>query len=169
MDEAEAADARISYYSRHQAPKGDSTVAILLSRMTYFNPLLVFLWLNGFIKTVNMHLFLVPANGESMAVLFTCKIPNPDSTPSENNFINENLISLFHFHMTCSLDSFASGPFVQEDAARISHAHHSSCFSSRHGTRCRRPPTRRLMNALNALTRRKTTLTMSILLTGTCT
>ncbi len=51
--------------------------------MQYFNPPFVFLWFHGSIKTVNMYPFLVPSHEESMAVLFACKIPNVDCTPSE--------------------------------------------------------------------------------------
>ncbi len=57
----------------------------------------VFLWFHGFITTVNMYLFHVPSHEESMAMLFASKIPNADGTLSEDFFINENLLSMFHF------------------------------------------------------------------------
>ncbi len=76
--------------------------------MQYFNPLFVFLWFHGFIKTVNMYPFLVPSHAKSIAVLFARKIPNADGALSEDFFINENLLAMFHFLVACSLDASAT-------------------------------------------------------------
>jgi hypothetical protein len=76
--------------------------------MPYFNPLFVFLWFHGFTKTVNMYPYLVPASDQSMAVLFACKIPKADCTASKDNFINENLILMFHFLVAGSLNAGAT-------------------------------------------------------------
>ncbi len=61
-----------------------------------------------FIKTVNMYPYLVPTSDQSMAELFARKIPKADGTASEDYFINENLISMFHFLVACSLDAGAT-------------------------------------------------------------
>jgi hypothetical protein len=60
------------------------------------------------IKTVNMYQLLVLGPAETLDMIFACKIPNADGTQSENFVINENLVSLFHFYVACSLDASAS-------------------------------------------------------------
>jgi hypothetical protein len=83
--------------------------------MPYFNPLFAFLWYNGFIKTVNMYQLLVPGPAETLDMIFARRIPNADGTQSENFVINENLLSLFHFYVVCSLDASASIRRIKKD------------------------------------------------------
>jgi hypothetical protein len=51
-------------------------------------------------------------------------IPNADGTPSEDFFINENLLFMFHFLVACSLDASVTARrgkmeyFVQQIAYR---------------------------------------------------
>jgi hypothetical protein len=60
------------------------------------------------IKTVNIYQLLVPGPGETLDMVFARKIPNAHDTQSENFVIKENLLSLYHFCVACSLDASAS-------------------------------------------------------------
>ncbi len=49
-----------------------------------------------------------------MDLLFARKIPNADLTQSEDFFITENLLSIYHFLVACSLHASATARHVKK-------------------------------------------------------
>jgi hypothetical protein len=76
-----------------------------MQQMPYGNALFSYLWFNAFIKFVNLFPYICPTPQESLDVFFERKIPKPDSSPSNEYFIDEYLITYFMFTVACATNA----------------------------------------------------------------